>query len=157
MGLQGALEAFHRRAVTALRLGGERDQGETATGMRFVGVVQAQLLGDREESAVVVAAGTGGVADAARGGDAMDCLMEQSLEGELVTARGRRLPDQGLWRGKVGQLGVVPLNIGPRLCQLCGENRWCLCRAHVMTTSRGATVFRFRAIPNNLHVPVSCL
>ena len=86
----------------------------------------------------------------------MDCLMEQSLEGEFVTARGRRLPDQGLWRGKVRQLGVVPLNVGPRLRQLCGENRWCLCRAHVMTTSGGAAVFLFRAIPNNLHVPVSC-
>jgi hypothetical protein len=35
---------------------------------------------------------------------------------------------------------VVPLNVGPRLCQLRGENRWCLCRAHVMTTSGGAAV-----------------
>jgi hypothetical protein len=51
---------------------------------------------------------------------------------------------------------VVPLNLGPRLCQLCGENRWCLCRAHVMTTSGGTAVFLFRGISNNLHVPVSC-
>jgi hypothetical protein len=104
----------------------------------------------------VVPAGAGRVSHTAGGGDAMDCLMEQSLEGELVSARGRRLSDQGLWRGKVRQLGVVPLDVGPRLCQLCGENRWCLCRAHVMTTSGGAAVFLFRGIPNNLHVPVSC-
>ena len=84
MGLQRALEALDRRAVAPLRLGVERDQGEAAAGMRLLGVVQAQLLGDREESAVVVAAGTGGVADAARGGDAMDCFMEQPFEGELV-------------------------------------------------------------------------
>ncbi len=156
MGLQGALKAFDGRTVAALGLGVERDQGETAARVRFLGVVQAQLLGDGEKSAVVVAAGPGCVADAAGGGDAMDCLVKQSLEGELVTAGGRRLPDQGLWRGEIWQLGVVPLNVGPRLCQLCGENRWCLCRAHVMTTSRSAAVFRFRAIPNNLHVPVSC-
>src|SRR6476646_7018400 len=123
--------------------------------MRLLGVVEAQLLGDREESAVVVPPRAGRVTHAARGGDAMDCCVKQSLEGEFVTARGRRLPDQGLWRGKVGQFGVVPLDIGPRLCQLCGENRWCLCRAHVMTTSGSAAVFLFRGIPNNLHVPVS--
>ena len=124
--------------------------------MRLLGVVQAQLLGDREESKVVVAPRAGGVAYSARGGDAVDCLMEQSLERELVPAGGRRLSDQGLGRGKIGQLGVVPLNVGPRLRQLCGENRWCLCRAHVMRTSGRATVFLFRGIPNNLHVPVSC-
>ena len=152
--LEGALQPLDRRAVAPLRLGVERDQGEAAAGMRLLGVVEAQLLGDREESAVVVAAGAGGVADAAGGGDAMDCLMKQSLEGELGAAGGRRLSDQGLGRGKIWQLGVVPLNVGPRLCQLCGENRWC--RAHVVTTSRSAPVFRFRGIPNNLHVPVSC-
>jgi hypothetical protein len=48
---------------------------------------------------------------------------------------------------------VVPLNIGPRERQFGGENR--RCRAHVVTTSRGGPVFRFRGIPNNLHVPVS--
>jgi hypothetical protein len=122
--------------------------------MRLLGVVQAQFLGDREESAVVVTAGARGVADSAGGGDAVDCLMKQSFEGEFVPAGGRRLSDQGLWRGKIGQLGVVPLNVGPRPCQLCGENRWC--RAHVMRTSRGASVFLFRGIPNILHVPVSC-
>ena len=62
--------------------------------MRFLGVVQAQLLGDREESAVVVPAGAGGVAYSARGGDAVDCLVEQSFEGELVPAGGRGLSDQ---------------------------------------------------------------
>ena len=122
--------------------------------MRLLGMVQAQLLGDREESTVVIAPRAGGVAYSARGGDAVDCLVKQSLEGELVPAGGRRLSDQGLGRGKIGQLGVVPLNVGPRLRQLCGENRWC--RAHVMTTSRSTPVFLFRGIPNNLHVPVSC-
>ena len=83
--------------------------------MRLLGMVEAQLLGDREESAVVVAAGAGGVTDAAGGGDAMDCLVQQSFEGELGAAGGRGLSDQGLGRGKIGQLGVVPLNVGPRL------------------------------------------
>lgn len=117
-------------------------------------MVEAQLLGDREEASVVVAAGAGGVPDTSRGSDAVDCLMEQPFEGELGATGGRGLSDQGLWRGKIGQLGVVPLNVGPRLCQLCGKYRWC--RAHVVTTSLGAPVFLFRAIPNNLHVPVSC-
>ncbi len=156
VGLEGALETLRRRAVAALRLGGERDQREAAARVRLLGVVKAQLLGDGQEPAVVVPPGSGRVAHATRGGDAVDCLVQQSLEGEFVPARGRRLPDQGLGRGKIGQFGVVPLNVGPRLCQLCGENRWCLCRAHVMTTSLGASVFRFRGIPNNLHVPVSC-
>ncbi len=80
--------------------------------------------------------------------------MEQPFEGELAATGGRGLSDQGLGRGKIWQLGVVPLNVGPRLCQLCGKYRWC--RAHVVTTSASAPVFRFRAIPNNLHVPVSC-
>lgn len=47
---------------------------------------------------------------------------------------------------------MVPLNVGPSERQLGGENR---CRAHVVTTSRYRSVFRFRGIPNNLHVPVS--
>jgi len=152
--LQRPLEALDRRSVPPLRLGAEPDQGETAARVRLLGMVQAQFLGDREEPAVVIAAGAGGVAHTARGGDAMDCLVEESLEGELVSACGRRLPDQGLRRGKIWQLGVEPLNVGPRLCQLCGENRWC--RAHVRRTSRGVVVFLFRGIPNNLHVPVSC-
>src|SRR5690606_4472461 len=59
VGLQGSMETFRRRTVAALRLGGERDQREATAGMRFLGVIQAQLLGDREESAVVVAAGAG--------------------------------------------------------------------------------------------------
>jgi hypothetical protein len=50
----------------------------------------------------------------------MDCLVKQPLEGELVPAGGRGLSDQRLGRGKIGQLGVVPLNVGPRLRQLCG-------------------------------------
>ncbi len=154
VGLEGALQPLDGRAVAPLRLGVERDQGEATAGMRLLRVVQAQLLGDREKSAVVVSAGARGVSDSTRGGDAVDCFMKQSLEREFVSAGGRRLSDQGLRRGKIGQLGVVPLNVGPRLCQLCGENRWC--RAHVVTTSRSAPVFLFRAIPNNLHVPVSC-
>jgi hypothetical protein len=48
---------------------------------------------------------------------------------------------------------VVPLNVGPRDCQLGGENWWC--RAHVVITSQGPPVFRFRAILNNLHSTVS--
>lgn len=90
VGLEGALQSVDGRAVATLGLGVERDQRETAAGMRFLGVVEAELLGDREESAVVVPARPGGVADSTRGGDAMDCLMEQSLEGEFVPAGGRR-------------------------------------------------------------------
>lgn len=122
--------------------------------MRLLGMIQAQLLGDREESAVVVAPGPGGVADTPGGGDAMDCLVKQSLEGELGAAGGRRLSDQGLWRGKIGQLGVVPLNLGPRLRQFCGEDRWC--RAHVVNNEPGPSRVPFRGISNILHVPVSC-
>src|SRR5262249_20802111 len=140
VGLQRTLESLDRRTVAPLCLGAERDQGETAARVRFLGMVQAQFPGDREESAVVITAGAGGVPYAAGGGDAVDCLMEQSLEGEFVPAGGRRLSDQGLGRGEIRQLGVVPLNVGPRLCQFCGENRWCLCRAHVMTTSLRAPV-----------------
>ena len=36
---------------------------------------------------------------------------------------GSRYQDVVARRGKVRQLGVVPLNVGPRLCQLCGENK----------------------------------
>ncbi len=71
-----------------------------------------------------------------------------------MSAGGRRLPGSDSGAAKIRQFGVVPLNVGPRPCQLCGENRWC--RAHVVTTSRGASVFLFRGIPNILHVPVSC-
>ncbi len=151
--LQGALQPFGGRAVPALGFGIQRDQRESAAGVGLLGVIEAQLLGDREEASVVVAAGAGGVADTSRGGDAVDCLVEQSLEGELGATGGRGLSDQGLWGGEIGQLGVVPLNVGPRLRQLCGKYRWC--RAHVVTTSPRAPVFLFRGIPNNLHVPVS--
>src|SRR5690606_26893447 len=47
VGLQRALKAFDGRTVAALRLRGERDQREAAAGMRLLGMVQAQLLGDR--------------------------------------------------------------------------------------------------------------
>ncbi|GHJ36298.1 hypothetical protein Sm713_19070 [Streptomyces sp. TS71-3] len=101
----------------------------------------------------MIAAGAGRVTHSAGGGDAMDCLVEESLEGEFGAAGGRRLSDQCFGRGKIWQFGVVPLNFGPCPCQLCGENRWC--RAHVVTTIRGASVFRFRGIPNILHLPLS--
>lgn len=56
VGLEGALQSVDGRAVATLGLGVERDQRETAAGVRFIRVVEAQLLGDREESAVVVPA-----------------------------------------------------------------------------------------------------
>jgi hypothetical protein len=49
---------------------------------------------------------------------------------------------------------VVPLNIGPRPCQLCGENRWC--RAHDVNNERTPSWVPLRGISNNLHVAVSC-
>lgn len=62
--------------------------------MWLLGVLKAQLLGDGQESTVVVAASPRGVPDAAGGGDAVDGLMEQPFEGELSAASGRGLPDE---------------------------------------------------------------
>lgn len=97
--LEGALQPFSGRAVPALGLGIQRDQRESAAGVGLLGMVEAQLLGDREEASVVVAAGAGSVTDSSRGSDAVDCLVEQSLEGELGATGGRGLSDQGLGRG----------------------------------------------------------
>ncbi len=67
--------------------------------MRLLAVVEPQLLGDRQEPPVVVAAGARGVTDTAGGRDAVHCLVQQPFEGELGAASGRRLPDQRFGRG----------------------------------------------------------
>jgi hypothetical protein len=121
--------------------------------MRLLRVVEPELVGDRQEASVVVAACARGVTDTAGGGDSVHGLVQQPFEGELGAAGGRGLSDQGLGGGQIRQFGVVPLNIGPRDCQFGGKNWWC--RAHVVTTSRERSVFRFRGIPNNLHSTVS--
>ena len=63
-----------------LLVAGVMPPGETAARMWFVLVFQPHLLGDAEETAVVVAARTRGVADAARGGDSVDGLVQQAFE-----------------------------------------------------------------------------
>ena len=97
--LEGAVQPVDRGPVALSRLGAEGDQREAAAGMRLLGVVKPQLLGDRQEPAVVVAAGARGVTDAAGGGDAVDCLVQQPFEGEFGATCGRRLSDQRFGRG----------------------------------------------------------
>ena len=105
-----------------------------------------------------------GVTDAAGGGDPVDCLVQQPFEGEFRAAGGRGLSDQGLGRGQIGQLGVVPLNVGPRLtASSAARTGWC--RAHAVTTSRrprcsdsgpAQLICTDRSVPHDAHDEGGC-
>lgn len=132
---QGPTQSADRGGITPPRLRPHHNQGKTTTWMRVGRMFEPQLVGNSEESAVVVPPSSGGISYTSGRGEPVGRLVQQALETQLGSTGGGGLVDQALRRREIGQVRVVTLDLRPGHCQFSRKNWWC--RAHIHTNERG--------------------